>query len=255
VAIIAGMRSSFSNSSGGLVSSYVEHLDLYQFRSPEYEISLLDHLSNKYRHTPIGVIVAIGPAGLAFAVKLRASFHPTIPIVFASVDEKTVARVPPDATGIATEMTLTNLMKVAQMIVPHLKQFAIVGDRFEQQLYYHHFAEELPVFIAEFQFIDLMGLPMNQVKQRVATLPPDSVIFYLPVAFDQATVYGSALEAFEPIAEAANRPIIVDTHALANSAIGRGPVGGLVLTGEHIGEAAGHLVMRVLNGEMRLTSR
>jgi signal transduction histidine kinase len=249
-AIIAGMRSSFRRSSGGAVSSYVEHLDLYQFRSPEYERRLLDHLSNKYRRTPIGVIAAIGPGGLAFAVRLRAYLQPTIPIIFAAVDEKTAASdLPSGVTGTAMDLTLANMMKVAQMIVPDLKQFAIVGDRFEQQLYYHHFAEELPAFAAKFQFIDLMGLPMNQIKQRVAALPSNSVILGLPVASDQATVYGSALEAFEPIAEAANRPIIVDTHVLANSTIGGGAVGGLVLTGEHIGEDAGHLVLRVLNGE------
>ena len=48
------------------------------------------------------------------------------------------------------------------------------------------------------------------------------------------------------VAEMANRPIVVDldTH------FGRGTVGGLITTSSSLGEAAGKIALRILNGEI-----
>ena len=65
------------------VSFYVEHLDLYQFDDPGYEGSLEAHFREKYRNKHIGVIAAIGPSALQYALRFRATLWPSVPIVFA----------------------------------------------------------------------------------------------------------------------------------------------------------------------------
>jgi len=192
-------------------------------------------------------MIAIGPGGFDLAKKLRASRRDMVPIVFAAVDEKTATgELPPDATGIAMVWTPSGMIKVAKAIVPGLKRIALVGDRFEQSLYYRNFADELRAYSSDFEFMNLMGQPLSQVRRRVAALSDDSVIFYFPISSDdQGTTFASAVEAFPFVASVANRPIIVDTSGY----IGLGAVGGFVLTAEQVGQDAGRLALRILNGE------
>ena len=245
-AIIAGIRQSISGNPGGTISFHVEHLDLYQFDSPRYADNLRNYFSDKYRDKPIGVIIAIGPGGLRLAIKLRAFLWPTTPIVFAAVDEDTATQdLPSGVTGAAVEMMLANMMKAARTVVPNLKRFAIVGNRFEDQLYYRHFANEIPDFSQDFEFIDLMGLSIDEVRRRVAMLPDDSVILYIGINSDREATYGSAAEVLPLITEVANQPVIIDVETL----FGLGAIGGFILSPDRIGRDAGRLAMRILNGE------
>ena len=57
--------------------------------------------------------------------------------------------------------------------------------------------------------------------------------------------YTSAVEVLPLIAEAANRPIVVD----AETEVGLGPIGGFLRTPDQIGRDAGRLAMQILNGE------
>jgi hypothetical protein len=216
----------------------VEHLDLYGFYSPRYEDDLRNHFSGKYRDKPIGLILSIGPDALDLAVKLRAAVWPAVPIAFTAVDEGAVPnRLPPRTTGIVIRRTLATMVKAAQVVVPNLKRLALIGDRFEQHVYDRRFAEELPVVSIDFEIIDLLGLPVREVRQRVAALPADSAILYFGINADQEARYTSAVEVLPLVAEAANRPIIVD----AETEIGLGPIGGFLRTPDLIGRDAGRL--------------
>ena len=171
-AIIAGIRQSISGNPGGTISFHVEHLDLYQFDSPRYADNLRNYFSDKYRDKPIGVIIAIGPGGLRLAIKLRAFLWPTTPIVFAAVDEDTATQdLPSGVTGAAVEMMLANMMKAARTVVPNLKRFAIVGNRFEDQLLLSPFRKRNPRLFPRFRIHRSHGSihRRGQTARRYAT--------------------------------------------------------------------------------------
>jgi hypothetical protein len=165
-----------SGNSAKPISYYVEHLDLYDFYSPRYEDNLRNYFSDKYRDKPIALILSIGPDAVELAVKLRAAVWPAVPVAFTAVDEEAVPKnqLPSRTTGIVIRRTLATMVKAAQAVVPNLKRLVLVGDRFEQNGYGRRFAEELPVFSIDFEIIDLLGLPVREVRQRVAALPADS---------------------------------------------------------------------------------
>jgi signal transduction histidine kinase len=244
-AVIAGLRSVLKDDGGQPISLYVEHLDLYRFGGVLYEESFQNHFREKYRDRPIGVIVVIGPTTLDYATRLRAALWPTVPIVFGAVDAGTAMRsLPPLVTGTATPMTLADMIRAARIVVPGLQGFAIVGDRWEDQGYFRHFAEELPVFSEGLDYIDVMGLSLSEVRQRVAALPDHVAILYLGINFDVEDTYVAA-DVLPSIAEVANRPIIVGVETF----LGSGAVGGFIMTPAQIGQDTGRLALRVLNGE------
>jgi signal transduction histidine kinase len=244
--IIAAVQSSKSDKPGNPISYYVEHLDLFGFGKRQYDDILRTYLSDKYRGKPIDVILSIGPSALDFAVRLRATEWPAVPIVFTAVSEATAPHpIPPNTTGFFVQKTFANMVKAARTIIPNLKRLVLVGNPFEGAIYYPQFAKEIPELSREFEIIDLMGLPVREIRQRVAALPSDSAVFYFSINADPERTYVTGVEALPLIAEVTNRPIISD----GETRVGEGSIGGFVLSPAEIGRDAGRLVMRILDGE------
>jgi hypothetical protein len=70
-----------------------------------------------------------------------------------------------------------------------------------------------------------MGLPMDEVRKRIAALPDDSVIYYTAVYIDGAGTTYIPRDVIPLLAEVANRPIVSDTV----EHIGYGSTGGIVI--------------------------
>ena len=240
-------RSTLHAKSAARVSVYSEHLDLSRFGGPRHDELMRRYLRDKFSARPIGVVVAQGSGALEFVLRSRAELWSQAPVVFASVDEATVARLrlPPDVTGTTYQLTFRNAVISAKILVPSLKRIALVGDPFDRQAVRGHYKQQIPVYAAELEFIDLVGLSMAELRRRVATLPGDTAIIYTAINLDGAGVSYRPDEALAVFAEVANRPIVVD----AETNMGRGGAGGFVTTPGPVGEAAARLALRILDGE------
>ncbi len=245
-AIIAGMRSELSGNPDAPTAIYVEHLDLHRFRGPEYQDSLRQYFSTKYRDRPIGVIATIGPLAFEYGMRLRTSLWPTVPLVFAAIPDQSAPSpgLTSGVTGTTVPMSLASMIKASRMLDPNLKRLALVGDRLDTHPYYFPFSKELPLASQEFEFIDLTGLPIPMVKERVANLPDHTTILYTGINANAGGAY-VATDVVPVIAEAANRPTIVD----ADTYFGTGATGGFLVSPEQIGREAGLLVLRIMQGE------
>jgi hypothetical protein len=212
-AIIKAIQSTMNSNSVMPISYYVEHLDLFAFSSPRYADALANYFRDKYSDKPIGAILSIGPDALDLTLKLRAAVWPAVPIVFSGVDEEAVPhQLPPSTTGVVIRRAFATMVGAAQMIVPNLRRLALVGDRLDQNVYDRRFVDEISTFSANFEIIDLLGLSVSEVRQRVTALPLDAAIFYLGINADRDRRYLSAVEALPLIAGAANRPVIMDAE-------------------------------------------
>jgi signal transduction histidine kinase len=242
--IINEIRTTLDNRAGGSVPVYAEDLDLYRFNGPDYLDVTEKYLEEKYRGKPLGAIIPVGSAGLDYALRIRNALWPDVPIVFAAVDRKTADLEPVrGVTGITIQLNLADMIRAASALLPDTRRFVLVGDRLEKQLYYSQFAEELAEYSRTFDFIDLMGLPLSVVKQRLATLPERSAILYIGINSDQTMVYVSS-DLVPALAEVANRPIFVGVETY----FGTGAVGGFILSPKQVGREAGQLALRVIAG-------
>ena len=181
-------------------------------------------IKEKYRSGPISVIVANGFDALQFAVSLRTEIDPGIRIVFSGVDGNTGAqlKLPPNVTGTTIHRTVRHVLITAKALVPGLKRIAVVGDRLEEQTYRRHYKNELPTIDKDVEFIDLTGLPMEELRKRVATLPADAAIFFTTLIFGSGGAQYDPNEALALVAEVANRPIVIDQE----TRLGHGGTGG-----------------------------
>ena len=243
----AALRATLDQGQADPVTIYSEILDIARFNGAQFEPIVREYLRGKYRDRQIGVIVAHGSAALELALRLRDDLWPGVPIVFALVDELRLAqlKLPPDVTGFTVRLRFENVVQMAQVLVPGLKRIALVGDKFEGQPFFGHFAQEIPAFKGKFEFIDLTGLPLETVRARVSKLTNDTAIYFSAVYRSQDGRNYISRDALPYIAATANRPIVSSSEPH----LGFGSAGGMMAMPKPTGEEAGALALRVLAGE------
>jgi signal transduction histidine kinase len=246
--ISASLRSTLRAASGPSLTAFTEYLDFNRFRGPQYQQILLTYLRAKYVDRPIGVVVTNGAEALQLALRLREDeLWSQVPIVFDAVDEIRSKSLIPAAnvTGRFLEFSLNNLILAARALVPNLSEIALLGDPIERQPFRSHFATELTSATAGLTLLDLLGRPLNEIKERVAKLSENSAIIYTTITTDGAGNQYQANETLESIAKIANRPIVVDI----DNRLGHGGAGGFVVEPKLLGDEAAQLVFRLFNGE------
>jgi signal transduction histidine kinase len=224
---------------------YPEFLDS-GVSKPSNDAPALAYVGDKHRTHRIGAIAAIGANATSFALKLREEWWPEVPVIYVSFDDRqTSLERDPNTTGVIARRHFEDLLKAARIVVPHLGRVALVGSTLEMQPYRQHYAREIPQFAGELEIIDLTGLTVEQAKSQVGRLPDDSIIAYLPIYTDASGLIHNPLEALRALAGVANRPIVSDSENL----VGKGAVGGAVLSASAIGREVGGQLARVLKGE------
>jgi signal transduction histidine kinase len=246
-AIFSAIKSTVRADSARSFSIFYEPLDFGRFPNPGNSESLRTYLRAKYRDRSIDVIVAVGSAALEYVLQSRAELWPGVPVAFAMVDELTLAglTVPPDVTGRTVRLRFEDMVTTARAVVPGLEKIAMVGDVLEAAPVYRHLTRAIPAGIENLEVIDLIGLPMSELRQRLATLPDRTAIIYTSIFSDGAGTQYAPADALALIAKVANRPIVVS----AETFVGPGGIGGYVMTPRSIGEAAARLALRLLDGE------
>jgi signal transduction histidine kinase len=246
-ALLASFRSTLKDSSAPPVSVYIENLDLGRFGGSRFEVAVQAYFREKYQDKPIGILVPVGSAALELVLSLRPQLWPEAPVIFAAVDEGLLAQLtlPPEVTGTTIRALLNDSASVARALVPGLRRLAIIGDPPERQFIRSQVQEQLKSLANEFELIDLTRSTMSGLKQRVASLPADSAIVYIGLTVDAENVAYTSHQALAALAEVANRPIVVQ----AETQLGTGAAGGVVVSPGAIGHEAAQLALRVLAGE------
>ena len=220
-ALATAIRLTLNAQSDAPISLYLENLDANRFYGPGYEDDILSFFKRKYRDRPIDAIVVVGSTALDFIVCRGAEVWNGVPVTFAAIDEATVAQVtlPRNVTGVTMQLTLQDMVRAARVVVPPLKQIAIVGDPLERQTFYRHFRDEIPIIAKQVQIIDLQNLPMSELKRRLGTLPDDTAVIYTGIYYDPEGVSHVPAELVTQISAWANRPVIVNVASYLGRAL------------------------------------
>src|SRR5467141_1692498 len=246
-ALASAIRSTINAGSKSPISFYSEHLDANRFFGPEYENEFVQFLKAKYRERHIDVVIVVGVSALDFIARRREQLWPSVPVVFAAIDEATMSRMtlPNNVTGATMQLTLQDMVKVARIVMPNLNAVAIVGDPLERQTSFRHFADEIPAVAAQLEIVNLMDLPLAELAKRLAVLPDNTAVIYTGIYFTSDGVSYVPAELTNQIAEWANRPVVVT----ASSYLNKGAIGGYIVQSNAIGQQAGRMALRILAGE------
>jgi hypothetical protein len=176
--IFAGIRTAAKENRQIHTVIYGESLDLARFPGPDYEESLVGHLKTKYAHRPIDVIVSIGIASAKFLQGRKHDIWPAAPVVYGFMPDlpETRALFLPGTTAIFAKVSPAQLLTAARAVVPDLTGIVLVGDAWKNPLIYGHWKQEFAAAMPDLEIIDLSGMVLREVRERVGSLPPRSAI-------------------------------------------------------------------------------
>jgi len=226
---------------------FIENLGIDAYDTKDYFNNVRSHFREKYRDKAIGVIVSNASRYLAFTLRLRDELWPGTPVVLAGIQERRAKRLrlPPNVTGFTFRHQLQDIVATADALIPGLKRVVLAGSSIKPGGWRQDFLDDLPDVRARFEVIDLTGLSMAEMRQRLGGLPGDSAVVYVGFSTDVTGEHYLPAEASQLVAEAANRPTFGDSEPY----IGLGSVGGLVVSPAGIGRVAARFALRILDGE------
>jgi signal transduction histidine kinase len=243
-----GLRSAFKTSSAGHVELYNEYLDSARFPDDQHQRQLAHYLRQKYAGLKIDVVVpGLAPA-LDFALKYRDEIFPGVPIVFGAIDQRELEgrELGSGVVGLPMRMDLVPTLELALRLHPNTRRVVVITGAAKMDAFWEAEARQsFRGYEGKLELVYLAGLPMNDLLREVSALPDGSIVLYLHVMRDGSGDAFTPTEVAERVAAVANAPV----YGHIDSYLGRGIVGGSLLSFEAEGKNAALLASLVLAGE------
>jgi hypothetical protein len=166
------------------------------------------------------LVVPFGAPAMNFLQRHRKRLFPGVPILFSALDRRHLGGVSlgANATAVSVSLDLSGIVENILQVLPRTKTIAVViGNSPLEEL-----RHELQPFTDRIQFTWLNELSFENMRNRLAALPPNSVTFYALLLVDAAGVPYEQERALEIFHAEAIAPIF----GVFDSQFGRGIVGG-----------------------------
>ena len=249
VAIATGVRASLAAVPALEVSVETEHVDTARFKSPaDEERRLREMMRAKYAGRPFDLVVVASNEPLGFFLRARDTLWPRIPAIVCAVDERSVTgfKAPAGVTLVTIRYDMEGTLRAAVGLLPDTRRVALLGGIAPQDRRFQEFARQAVRTSGDrLELIDLTGLPMPAVLERVARLPERTIVLISTIQMDGSGRRFYGVDVIGPLTAASNRPLFSALGPL----IGLGVVGGSVVDFGAVGREAGALALRALLGE------
>jgi PAS domain S-box-containing protein len=228
---------------------YRENLDLARFAGTSYRTDLEGWLRNKYQGHKMDAIVASGETSIDFVLKVRPKVWPGVPVIAIGTKgvETALLTSQTNVTGVTVDIDVPGTLKMALQLFPHTRRIAFVSSAETDLPEFHKqdLAKVEAFSTNRFELIKLVGLTMAETKERVAALPPDTIVFYDDIWKDAAGQFFVPGDALEELSLVSRAPIFSHTE----SYIGSGMMGGSCIISRKLApEVAGQIVAVVRAG-------
>ncbi len=233
------------------IQIFSEFLDLSRFRGPHHEENLGRFLADKYASTRPDLIVAAEYRAVDFIVNHGGPAFSGISIVVGSMFESEAEEL--EGRGLRQRVTggilkedIGSLLPLLRTLKPATRRIALVGGASETDQYlYAVIRNALKRQASDLEIIELAGLALPQLLERVGSLPPDSVVLFITVFADGAGWQFAPREVLSMVSRGTNVPVF----GLFDSYLGYGIVGGHQISFEAQGRKAAELAFRILGCE------
>ena len=242
------MRTTLQSGSGVRLEIYSEYLDAVRTPVADYESDLAEQLRRKYSGKNFDVVFCINAPALKLALRHRATVFPGAPIIFMVLDRSNLDGIElgSGVTGIWGDTNYKSNLELALSLHPDTKRVVVITGVGEWDNYWRGEAQrQFRPMEGSVEFSYLVGLSIQELQKKLGSLPPHTIVFFVSSTQDSSGGNLGNLEVLKQISPASNSPI----YGTADSHLGLGIVGGLLLSFEAFGTAGGELGLRVLAGE------
>jgi len=230
------------------VQFFYEALDTFRISTDKYEEEMVRLLQRKYSGESIDLIYTFNRSALKFVLKHRGELFSNTPVVFISYEMKRVADLSLDAhvTGVGGRVELSPTLDIALALQPQTKRVVVVAGKMPADAAFVEQArQEFTPYEGKVEFVYLIGLPIEELRTKLASLPDKSIVFYLWVSSDSTRQISPNPELISLLAPSSSAPI----YGTSQTYLGNGMMGGRLVDFEALGTRAGEMGLRILAGE------
>lgn len=200
--------------------------------------------------SPYDVIIAGDDAAFDFALQYQQELFPDVPIIFEGVNDADAAQEASESpliSGVIESLSYENTIKMAKKLYPEAVRVVGVLDDTEtgsgEREEFYKYAETFPEM--EFSEINASKLSQEELLRKVRSLGRESILIYIVCSEDgDGNIYAYE-EAVHMITDAANIP----TFSIVSIGMGRGFLGGEIVSQERMGFIAGEMARERIDGE------
>ena len=221
---------------------YSEYIDQARFPDPAYRTAFRDFIRTKYRDQQFDVVITLDEIGLDFFAEIRNELFPKAAIV-SFVISPDAPRVT-NATGLVAHLDFSGTIEMALALQPDLRNVFVVTGADNAMPTLQVARAQFRPFESRLAFTYLIGEDTQTLLDRLAALPPQSIVYYLSVGRDAAGENFHPLEYLDRITAASNAPV----YCWVDSAMDHGILGGSLKSQQAEVDALGALALRVLHG-------
>jgi len=212
------------------------------------EEAIVSFLLSMFTSQPPDLIVPIGGPASAFAHKYRQRLFFATPMLVTAIDQRRL----PKGTFTPTEAVFPVRLDVPQVIetirgvLPHTRTvLVVIGNSLNERLWREEIQREFQRFQNQLMFVWGNEFTFDEILKRCAALPPNSAILYVALALDAAGSPQTEAGSLAQLHAIANAPIF----GLFSTQVGRGIVGGPLLSVDDLSRNAAEAGVRLLNHE------
>jgi len=229
---------------GAKIDYYAEHIDATRFAEEAYTTAFVDYLQRKYRDARLDTIIVTHTLAFQFMAAHRHEVFPAIPVVFFSDDPESQRFS--NAAGVIAARDYRATVDLARTLQPDTRDvFVIVGNGPRDAAAERVARAQFASYPSDLRFTYLSGLSNDALEQRLHTMPPQAIAYYLFFHQDAAGVNVTPIEHLNRIIGVANRPV----YSWVDATFGHGVLAGGFISIPKQLEAVADVAARVLRGE------
>jgi signal transduction histidine kinase/ABC-type uncharacterized transport system substrate-binding protein len=230
------------------IELYNENLEATLFPDDASQHRFREWYIRKYEDRKPDVIITVGPASLRFMIEFHERSFPNTPVIFCGTTEEMIDQLKPDShfTGVWGVAQPEKTLIAALHLQPDTKHVVVVGGTgaFDRSL--EAFTKKsLRKYESQFEFTYLTDLDMPTLLERLRRLPSKTIVYHTSIMEDASGAHFiDATQAVPMVADAANAPVF----AMDDVDVGKGTVGGYVVSWAADGQVAAGMAVRILDG-------
>ena len=248
IVFLQAMRSTITAASKERVEFFYEFQENTRISTDKYEAAMVSYMKQKYEGEKFDLTVALGAPAVKILLDHEAELFPGTPRIFYFHDEteNKVRNLWPRATGVWAQLDISKTVNLALQLQPETNHVVVVSGSSGQDRFLQSQAQtQLRTFEGRLKVTYLNDLSMAELKNRLASLPPNTIVLYLSFFLDSTGNSYSGPEALSLFAPTSSAPI----YGVSETYMGAGIVGGSLLNFEALGRRTGEVALRVLAGE------
>ena len=247
-------RAFLSTMSEGGVSTnnlFLEYLDLERKKDTEHYGNLITLFRHKYQEKKIDLVVTVHTMALKFILNEGKDLFPGTPVL-SYLAPNTIETPGTEHRFLLLPMKMDyrGTLELALRLFPQTKQVVFINGVGEGEKRLELEARSIfEQWRNRLKFEYTHDLSVEEMLQRIAALPPGTVVFYANVFRDKTGRTFVPKNVAERVARAANAPVF----GMYNTILENGIIGGSLFNFELEGARAGAMALEILKGNLSLT--